>query len=96
MVAFFVKYDDSVPAYMDSVYNYIHFASIWYDFPDYEDNSLFIPTRAISDSREIYHLVGLLSLGSPGDMLGSLKLMCNEIPPKYVQNTSKMRKNAPL
>ena len=52
--AFFAKYDDSVPAYMDSVYNYIHFASIWYDFPDYEDNSLFIPARAISDSREIY------------------------------------------
>ena len=56
MVAFFVKYDDSVPAYMDSVYNYIHFASIWYDFRDYEDNSIFIPTRAISDSREIYQL----------------------------------------
>ena len=29
---------------MDSVYNYINFASIWYDFPDYEDNILFIPT----------------------------------------------------
>ena len=42
------------------------------------------------------HLVGLLRLGSPGDMLGSLKLMCNEIPPKYVQNTTKMSKNAPL
>ena len=44
MVAFFVKCDYSVPAYMDPVYNYIHFASIWYDFPDYEDNYLFIPT----------------------------------------------------
>ena len=60
--AFFVKYDDSVPAYMDSVYNYIHFASIWYDFPDYEDNSLFIPARAISDSREIYHFRYVQSL----------------------------------
>ena len=39
MVAFFVKYDYSVPAYMDPVYKYINFASIWYDFPDYEDNS---------------------------------------------------------
>ena len=56
VVAFFVKYDDSVPAYMDSVYNYIHFSSIWYDFPDYENNSLFIPARAISDSREIYQI----------------------------------------
>ena len=45
--AFFVKYYYSVPAYTDSVYNYIHFASIWYDFPDYADNSLFIPTYII-------------------------------------------------
>ena len=39
--AFFVKYDFSVPAYMDAVYNYIHFAPNWCDFPDYEDNYLF-------------------------------------------------------
>ena len=66
MVAFFVKYDDSVPAYMDSVYNYIHFASIWYDFPDYEDNSLFIPARAISDSHEIYQQVLQFHYGKDG------------------------------
>ena len=36
-----------MPEYVDPVYNYIHFASIWSDFPDYEDNSLFIPFQGL-------------------------------------------------
>ena len=36
------------------------------------------------------HLDGILRLGSSGDLLGSLKWICNEIPPEYLQNTFNM------